>query len=96
MVADNLLQRLKDLWVFLAEPVDGQRHLVVMIMELTRCIAGEFQDGWSTHAPVGDEQRTCGSEIGAWDIGCGTFYHCAHQGAQGWVFDGEGEEGGDW
>lgn len=96
MVADNLLQRLKDLWVFLAEPVDGQRHLVLVVVEFTGRITGELEDGRTAHAPMGDEQRPRRAEVGARDKDRGTLDHRAHQGAQGFVGDGEGKEGGDW
>lgn len=55
MMTDDLLQRLKDLRVFLAEPVDGQRHLVLVVVKFTGRIAGELEDGRTTHTPVGDE-----------------------------------------
>ena len=63
-----------------------------MLVQIASGMTTELQNGWSAHAPVGDEQRTVTAELGAWDLGGGIFYHRAHQGTQGLVGNAEGEQ----
>ena len=87
------LQLGADLFFVHAGPVDDEWRVVVVVGEVTGGIAGELEDGGTTHAPMGDEQRPCGAELSTGDGGGGALDDGAHEGAQRRVFDAEGEEG---
>ena len=78
--------------ILLAAPVDGQWHLILVVVQFTGCIAGETQDGRAAHTPVGDEQRPRRLEVRTRDIGGSLFHHRSHQGTQCLVGDIESKQ----
>lgn len=63
--------------------------------QVTGSMAGQFEDGGTAHAPVGDEQWTLGTEGGGGNASDGIFHHESLEASERGVVDGEGEEGGD-
>ena len=87
-----MVESFENLGILVRGPVDSEGHLVMMLMEFSGSITGEFEDGRATHAPVGDEQRTGGTGTGARNLGSDLIDDSTHQGLKGFVIDGEGEE----
>ena len=92
MLGDDALQFLLNRCILLAAPVDGQGHLILMIVQFAGSITREFEDGRPAHAPVGDKQWPRRLEVRTGDIGGRRFHHCPHQAAQCLVGDGKCKE----
>ena len=76
-------------------PVDRDLATVAAVSELAGAPGGELEDGGSAQAPVGDEQRAVGAELGARERRLDVLHGDAGDVGQPRVLDVEGEERGD-
>lgn len=81
--------------VVLGKPVEMDGGAIVTVMEGSGSPGGEFEDGGTAEAPMGNEERTVLFEFvlgeGELDVGDGDAGELGEVG----VADGEGEEGGN-
>ena len=75
-------------------PVDEEGRLVVLLGEVSGGVRGEFEDGRAAHAPVGNEDGSLAAKGGGGNADDGIVDHQPHEGGEGRVVDGEGEEAG--
>lgn len=67
------------LGVSFAQPVDADIGLIAVFGQPARALRREFQHGRAGDAPMGDEQRTGGLQLGGRELACHILDDDAHQ-----------------
>ena len=65
--------------VGLMNPVDSYQETVIILVQITCGMRGEFEYGRSAHAPVGNQESSLCPKLGAWHHDRHRVYYCTHQ-----------------
>ena len=88
----HLRQSRQDCCLIALQPIDGEGHLITIFCQMAGSIAGQFQNGRATHAPMGDKQRTLGTELRTWQMDGHIVNHRTRQPAKPFVVHTQTEQ----